>query len=411
MSVNYLQFTLLLIFLIQISYGQLQLDVNANLDIEYTTAGSFSHYYYNEIHRAYTSPTLDLARTDLIFDLKIDEQWKINAHFMMEREGGKRGGIFKKWDSYKIRVPQLNVEWTAKERPLKISAGQIVNPFGNFYANQLYADRTFITTPLSYNYYTNVSKSLGFVQGLFEDQRIRIDGNAEWGNPSLYRLGYKTGIKFHYGAPGKSNITLAIVDGAINRTDQSEFPRQIGVVMRMSIQPSYFSQIGFSSSYGSFLEENVYTELLDNISSYRQLALGLDYELGFGHFEFIGEFQTFFYNVPEWTLESSVETPRLLSESVNLNHFGLHSHLKYEPPFFSGSFFAYRIEALLFGASSGVNNSDNTWDNNVFRHSLAFGYKLNEFMIFKTTISTQSIKDREYSDQMQLLRMMLSFQW
>lgn len=388
--------------------AQVTASFNGNLDMELTTGGQLSHYYYNELNRSNRDLTFDLARGDAIAQVDFNDNWQLNAHVMLERILGQRAGIFNKWDLFVFRVPQLNIKWQASEKPLDFTVGQFISPFGSFFSNQLYADRTFITVPLTYGYFTNVSARLGYVSGLQEETNVNVNDANQWGNPSMYRLGYKTGFKAHYGLPGKTNFYFAVVDGALNRIGQSGFFDQFAVVAKVSVQPNYFSKFGLSLSHGTFIESNMYTEnLSSDLNSYRQTGIALDFEVGKAFWEFGGELNAFAYNVPEWGIDS-LGTLVFLRDNQNLSNFGLHTYLKYEPPFWSGGFIAYQFEGLLFG---GAPTGAGDWDNNVNRHTLALGYKVTEYLLLKSTFSTQSTANRDWANEMRLFRLMASFHW
>ncbi len=392
-----------------LGWGQVQFSWNANMDTELTRAGDLSHYYYNEIHRNYTGWQLDLARVDLQATLHLSTNWKVRMHLLMERDLGQRAGWFQELDQYALRWPQLNVQWAPSGTRFRLTAGQFITPFGSVYADPLYADRTFINFPLAYDYYTNISNRIGYVPGLHEDQPLQIDGRPEWGNPTLYRLGYSAGLRADVEVGDQGVWSIALINGAPNRDPDGLDWKQWGVVSRINIQPAYFVKLGISASYGTYLEETAFTDMLEPArASYWQMLWALDYQLSFGYWQWSGEVVGAHYRAPLYSTGSENGRPAgYVDDSASLFELGTHSDLRYEPPFLSGGFIAYRWSYLYFGPAAGIDN----WDNPVTRHALALGYKINHFTVVKLQLSTQQTQGRPWDNRQRTLRLMASFYW
>ncbi len=391
-------------------FSQVRFQWNAYLDLELSRAGSLSHYYYNEIHRQHTQWRFDLSQLNLLGTLHIGEQWEIGAQVLAERRFGQRAGLFTRWDLYRVVIPQLYLQWSSSSGNVSVALGRFANPFGYFYRNPLFADRNIINSPLAYSYYTNISQRFGYVPGLAEEAEIRnADGNLDWGLPSLYRLGYKTGIRLRVGRPEKTNWTLALVDGAASIDRKLEDPIQLGIFSRLELRPSYFAKIGISLGHGTFLDPPPIDQPLEHRFRYGQSQAGIDFSFGSGFFEWTGEIITSFYQVPLFEPEigfieenGSVKIVRLLSYSG-------YTDLSYEPPFLTGLFLAFRFDFLVFGRFNAPQGLEEQWDNNVYRQVLSIGYKATSFFTTSIDLMTQQVKNRPWNQQQRTFRLMGSF--
>ena len=400
---------LVMVFFPVLVWCQVELEWNTYLDLELTKAGSASHYFFNEIHRNYTDWKLDVSQANVVTKLKFSEHWHLNFHLMWRREIGRKAGLFKELGRYKFRMPQLNLQWLSKDHQNSLALGRFVIPFGLYYQQQLFADRTFVNSPLAYSYYINISNHIGLVEGLGDRTRLVVAGRPRWGAPYMYSLGYRTGLKWEHGQEGATTWTLAVVNGSGNLySEDTVDPLQYGLVGRIIFQPAYFVKFGFSISHATFLNRSEYSVLLGRLRRYRQSLFGAHYKLGKGHFEASGELLLAAYKVPHFLpdedsflrIDGKLER-RLLSYSGYFDW-------KYEPPFLPGCFFAYRLEFLTFGNVEDNTGASAAWDNNVWRHVLAIGYKITEFASLKGSISTQSTATYQWENDQRTLRVMLS---
>jgi len=385
--------------------AQLRVEWNAYLDLELTKAGELSHYYYNEIHRRYTGWAFDLGQVNLLSTVHLGSRWQIQTQLLAEREEGRKAGLFNNLEEYQLRLAQFSLSWRAADAPVSIRAGRFINPFGFFFEKQLYKDRTFINLPLAYSHYTNISRVFGFVEGLFEDERVSLNGAPDWGTSTIYRLGYKTGLQVIWGNAHRLQGALALVDGANTLRDGFTDPLQWGVIGHLKYRPTYFAKLGLSLSHGTFMEAKEANAAIDDLSGFRQTQIGLDYQLGFGYFQASGAFISSIYRAPSYLPERDRFLER--EGQLSVNHFSSFSgylDLKYEPALLPGSFAAYRIELLTFGnAPAGA-----AWDDRVVRHSLALGYKLFPFAELRMALGAQSVDKRDWNQRQRFLRLMLS---
>ena len=385
--------------------AQTSFEWNLFTDVELTKAGDLSHYFYNEIHRSTVDWQVDLAQFNALGKLKFSDRVELNSQIVVYRKMGKRMGLFNELELYQVKFNQLNLRWAAKEKPIALKLGRFLNPFGQFYKNQIPGQRTIIHTPLAYSYTTNISRWFGFVNNLGEGFRPRVDDYADWGLPTLHYLGYSTGLYGIWGKPERTSIELAIVNGAPNLNELSLDPLQMGVIARFGFRPNYFSKFGISLSHGTFMDNVANNGLARPLDQYRQSIIGTDFEIGWSFFELTGEIILTAYKVP--TFDSGENLFRVDDSSLLWSR-SFYLDLKYEMPFLPGSFLAYRIDHLGFGKDPSTFNNDNNWDDRIWRHVIGMQYDLSEWLAIKGGISTQTVKNRSWDQSQRTFRLMLS---
>jgi hypothetical protein len=356
---------------------------NALGDFELSKAGTNSHYYYNEIHQDFKDIRFGITQLNLITQIEFKNQWSLNARFLLERNLGQKLDQFK--------VPQLNIQWLSKKRKVGLTIGNFVNPFGSFNQQQLSIDRDFIGLPLAYSYYVNVSDKIGFMADMGDITKATIDGEVQWGSTNLYYGGYTSGAMFSWNIkPTKVIWKIALVKGASNIQKQFTDPLHFGIISRLKIQPKYFWEQGFSLSHGTFMQNSEVSDQLADLYAYSQTLIGTDFKLGYGFFEFSGEVIASSFKVPFFNNDDrmfELQDERLSSLAAYLD-------VKYELKVLPGSYVAYRIDQLSFSKLSSY--EDQPWDNKILRHSLAFGYHFNQYLLARIAVSTQQVDNKNW---------------
>ena len=152
------------------------------------------------------------------------------------------------------------------------------------------------------------------------------------------------------------------------------------------------------------MQESEVSNLLENLQRFSQTLVGTDFKLGSGFFEISGEVIGALYRVPQFSHDArSFENN---GEAILLNSLSAYTDVKYEPPFLQGSFVAYRLDHLLF--SDLDNASAQHWDNWVRRHSLAFGYRINRFLLARIAASTQHVANKPWDKTQKTVRFVLT---
>jgi hypothetical protein len=395
--------------------AQVTYSFNVLADFEVSKAGEESHYFFNEINRAYTKPRAGISHLNLINHVKLDSSWSFHTRLWMQRDKGigqifysdntKEDELFSIPNKDGFSIPELNIQWLSSTRKFGITVGSFINPFGSFNKKQLSTQRNIIGLPLAYAYHTNISPKIGFAPGMGDPVTIKVEDEPQWGTTQLYYGGYTTGAMMSWNVkPGKVSWKLALVNGAPNANQEKIIPKfhNWGLISRLKIQPTYNWEQGFSVSHGTFMQESKVSGLLDNLRSYSQTMVGTDVKLGSGFFEFSGEVIGAIYRVPEfkYTDTSFVNG----GDPLTLSSLSAYGDLKYELPFLQGSYVAGRLDYLKFSDYLSGN-----WDNQVWRFSFACGYHINQFLLARIAVSIQKVPNRtDWKGNQNTLRFVLT---
>lgn len=387
-----------ILFLPLISTAQINIKINALADIGFSMAGSQSHYYYNGIDKAHTTPRVKLSQFNLFSTVNLNDNWSINTRLLIEQD--KNVGFDK------VSVPQFNVEWLSSKRKISITAGNFNNPFGSNNEDQLSTERDFIGLPLAYSYYVNVSDRIGYLEGLGDINNPMIDGVGQWGSTILYYGGYSTGTLMSWNiVPTKVNWKLALTTASSNAQQRISDPLSFTVVSRLKIQPSYFWEQGFSISHGSYMQRSEVSNQINEIGQFKQTIIGTDYTLGRGFFELSGELIWTKYSTPNFISDTREFVPNQVQD---INSTSSYLDIKYEAPAIPGSFIAYRFDALFFNKTNTIPQQ---WDNDVIRHSIALGYDINQHILVRTMFSTQQVENKQWDKTQRTFQLMLTMHY
>ena len=94
-----------------------------------------------------------------------------------------------------------------------------------------------------------------------------------------------------------------------------------------------------------------------------------------------------------------MQDERLRSLSAYLN-------VKYELKILPGSYVAYRFDQMSFSKLSTYENQP--WDNKVLRHSLAFGYHFNQYLLARVAVSTQQVDNKSWDETQRTFRFVVT---
>jgi hypothetical protein len=395
-------FATLLIGLIinpEFTLAQVMIKYNLLVDAEVSKAGEKSHYYYNEIDQDNIDFRFGLSQLNLLGQVEFDANWSFNVRLLLERNKGQA------LDN--IATPQLHIQWLSNKRKVGITLGQFTNPFGSFNDKQLSTDRNFIGLPLAYSYYTNISPNIGYLVDMGDVNKVPIDGIVQWGSSNLYYGGYTVGGMVSWNIkPGRVNWKLAVVNGASNSLERFSKPLNIGFVSKLKLQPKYYWEQGISVSHGAFMQDSEVSEKLEDLGMFTQTLIGTDFKLGNGFFEISGELIGSFYQVPQFNSETSTFELTTNGDPLKVSSFSGYLDVKYELPKVQGSYVAYRLDYLGFGKLDGAISQH--WDNDVMRHSIAFGYHISRIFLARVTLSTQQVENKPWNKKQGTFRFVLT---
>ena len=379
--------------------AQTRFSFNALADLEVSSAGEKSHYYYNEIDQDHTDLRFGMSQLNLIGKWNPDSNWTFNARLLLERDKGQKFNRF--------TAPQLNVQWLSGNRKFGATLGLFTNPFGSFNERQLSTQRNFIGLPLAYAYYGNISPKIGYLPGMGDITKVMIDGQVQWGGSMLYYGGYTAGLMFSWNIkPAKVNWKIALVNGASNSPERFLKPINWGVISRLKLQPAYFWEQGISLSHGTFMQESEVSAQLESLGTFTQTLIGTDFKFGTGFFEFSGEIIGAFCRVPQFDSETGTFEMESTDDPLSVTSFSAYLDVKYEIPVIQGSYVAYRIDHLGYGKPG--DGSPGHWDNRVLRHSLALGYHINRFLLARVAVSTQHVDSKTWDKTQRTFRFVLT---
>ena len=154
------------------------------------------------------------------------------------------------------------------------------------------------------------------------------------------------------------------------------------------------------------MQKSEVSEQLESLTLYTQTLLGTDFKLGSGFFELSGEVIGAVYKVPLFNSETMLFESKTKNKPVKLRSLSGYLDLKYELKILSGSYLAYRIDHLRFGSIE--NNNSQNWDNSVLRHSIAFGYHINQYILARFSASTQQVENKPWNKTQGVLRIVLT---
>lgn len=390
----------LLVLVLNPEKGFSQLQINGLVDFEITQAGDNSRFITNSVPSKFSDFNLAVTQINAFLFAPITDEFFFESRIQLDT-----------WGSGNLNAPRIalaSLTWDNPDNSYIIKFGRFVSPFGFYPKRQLSTDRVFITAPLGYSYFTNISDTRGYwpQAGQNTDEEYQV---GDVGLPTIYFGGYTTGIGTSWEiTPDKVFLDAAITNGTpITIVERSTAPN-LAATARLQINPSIFWNQGFSASFGNFMQKDdgVQQAVLDdnNFQKFTQLLLGTDTKISFTYFEFIAE-----------AIYSNWNVPRNNSSSFEINNDGSlinyqvsnlsgNIDIKYEPPSFSGGFLAFRAEHLLFlDAENPQTGNSFSWDEDVSRLTGVVGYKISRNILAKASFSEQGDFDgSEYTFRFQI---------
>lgn len=388
--------TIFTTFLLSLLYSACvgQFSFQGNVDFDGTYAQVKSHYYYNEINSERLGWSGGLSEARLYVGY---EQKNTSFHFQqsLSRSLGR--------NAYKYQIEQINVQIAPQNGQISLTLGRFIHPYGGFYNRQFSHKRNFLSAPLQYSHYVNVSDKIGYQSGMGESG-FQLEGSTEWGSSTNYRYGYLNGLNVEWlSSHEKYRIESALGNRAA--FDQIfNTPLSLEWTTRLSMDVSWAFVQGLSLRYSSFRKSSFEDfNLTDGsqLKKYNQFQLGYDFIYGSSFIEVSGELGWSIYKVPNY---SATDGFLLIENEVKnhiLNNLVGYVDFKVEPPFMTGSHLALRSEYLSFGQFAGQ-----SWDNNVWRQSILLGYKINRNVLVRAQYSIQHVSNKTWDQD--FLRMALT---
>ena len=370
-------------------FSQVELQLGGNIDVLMSQGQDNSSYYYNRISRNEKELRLGLFEMNVLGGINFSPSWGLHSHVRIRREDDE--------DFDQVRLSQLYLYWKNEKENWQVTAGRFFTPFGQFYDSPFSQDRKIIDLPLFYSYGTNISDYVGFSGGLFEPERLILNGSRDWGISNAYYEGYTNGVSIWNEI--KEDVLqweIAWVHGAPGVKEPLSSPLYPAVIGRIRYKPTYFWEQGLSASYGGFLQEKDISGSLGKLTQYPQTLIGTDFTLGYTYFEVKGEILWGQYKAPEF--ETGQVSFRRDSNGEILTHslttWSSYVIVSYELPSLPGAYLAYQFDGLFFGSASGTLSTASAWDDNVVRHSFGVGYAITRNLMFRSTYSLMDVANK-----------------
>lgn len=375
-------FTCIILLLPILIFSQGKILLNAWAEAELSHASANSHYYFNEIHENNIGWHTGMNNINALVNAKLNAKFSVNLRAQFSRY---KGEVFNQF-----RLPLANIKYTNEEKNFSLSLGRSITAFGSFSSLQHPKERTFINLPLAYSYFLNISSAFGFNEMMGQSDFL-VNDNVDWGTTLIYYGAYSDGLLLDWNIkPDKVNLKFAITNHASNIFNGKKVKlKNYGFNSRLQLQPTLFWEQGISLSHGSFFQK-MYGEINFENLNLKQTMIGTDFKLGFGFWEISGELLGSLYSVPIFgfpSIEIEEEKKLLGTYSARLN-------VKYELPVLSGLYLAYGFEYLSFSKYDRFNLDEaQKWDEDIYRHQLALGYKITDFLLLRSNYMLQPFRD------------------
>jgi len=368
------------------SYGQVE--ISGSVDVAVKMGGEESGYFVNGIHTDFTHFHTRVEEFNLDVFAPLSDNFFIEARTQVKNDA-----------QGKLAPPKLvlaNATYSPLDKQYFIQGGKIIMPFGFYPSRQLQIDRTFVDYPMSYSYSIFISRERGWWKGT---RGKYVETQVDYGVQNIFYGGYTTGLMYGW-ENDKSTVRLAMANESITGYDAST-NQTLGGIARFTHSPSAYFTFGLSATHGSFMHstaanDSVFSE--SDLSEFTQTALGGDFQIGFTFFEIIGEATFSNWQVPGLALteQTGGEIDRRYLrdnsgdiEKLSLSNLAANIDLKFEPPFFTGGYFAVRYDQMTFFDADSDELGSFMWDYDNTRITGVIGYKLDRNVLFKLSLSEQ----------------------
>ncbi|KAA3618289.1 MAG: hypothetical protein D8M58_20515 [Calditrichaeota bacterium] len=366
-----------------------QIEINGSIDFEASYGGKKSSFITNEIVEEFRRPHLGINQFNLFMFAGIDENFFFNGRLQ--------------WDTWgtgelnPVKITLAALSWEPEDLPINFTLGRFVSPFGLYPRRQLASENLFVNAPLAYGYFINMSDTRGLWGNAGNEGNY---GTDDVGLTTIYFGGYGTGIMTNWViVPELVDLSVAVTNAAPASQENFTNLQNMAVVGRFGFQPIIYWQHGISFSHGSFLRRESVNINFNRLEKFRQTLIGTDFIIAYAYFEISGEAIYSLWNVPAVDANGFQVTPKGKMQTYDLTNASFYVDLKFEPPFFTGSYVAARFESLMFeeftNPEGSTLNAPNPWDENLIRYSAAFGYKVSRNVLLKFAFSEQIFENKD----------------
>jgi hypothetical protein len=376
-------FNLLSILIMTKSFAQIEW--NGVLDFAASMSGKNSTFVGNGIANEYRLTHLSIDQFNLILYAPVDLEMSVEAGIRIDS-----------WGTGKLNQPSLSfavLNYAPIEKRSSWSIGRFVTPFGNFHQRQFAFNRSFVTSPLAYSYFVNLSDKRGIWPEAGDNGAYGVD---DVGTTALGLEGLSTGIlyinKTEYQG---SNVQFAITNSTPSSIEK--WTNQFGLAFtgRFGWWQTEKWEQGISITWGSYMsKDESISPNLPNTEKYKQTALGTDWNYQSGLITINGEIIWSRWSAPRFDnltggFAFDLDNPDQVKTVIPSLVTG-YIDIIYNFIFIDNLYFAARAETMKFSKLNDPLKANlSGWDRDISRFSFGFGKPINEAVHFKFSYCNQ----------------------
>lgn len=257
-----------------------QIRFNGALDLEAAAGGPDIRFVTSELPLSRQAPHLSIYELNLVAFAPVDEWFSVETQLRVDS-----------WGDGALHAPQVGIavfNWTPDGRGFTLSAGRFTTPVGNKSELLFPVQRKFITKPLAYGYFLNLSDTKGYWAAAGDGGSW---GSGDIGVTALGYEGLSSGFRWDWASDsGRWEQTLAVTNAAPSTNHDRPNMKSYALLGRSVYNMGEYSSIGLSWAWGSWMsQEDLLPDKLTNTTKYRQLLFGTELCLRFGQLELSGE--------------------------------------------------------------------------------------------------------------------------
>lgn len=348
-----------------------QVEWSGIADVGFSMGGPDSKFISNGISNRY--PNFSLMNLNLFLGSQISEDFSFSGKFLYAPAQYGYG-------SYP-RLVFASVNYDPAGESFGFSAGRVLTPFGLYAKRQHSTENISFLPPLVYGYFINISSLRGYWPISGENGSY---GSDDVGLNSVFQGGYQMGLKGYYTYEDLADVELMISNTPVSAGNEVKNSGSISVSGRIGYKPVMWANLGFSGSYGSFMERTAENSVIGNIQKYKQLTLGTDASFAYSYFELSGEYIYSSWTAPKFAKGAFVNNLGAYP-TFNLFNHGAYADLKIDIPQIPGLFIAGRFDRIWFDKVQNV-----VWDLDHDRFTGVIGYTWQKGILLKLVGFTQT---------------------
>ncbi len=381
------------------------MSLNGSFDLVAGGGGRDARFVTTEMPNTFYHGHFVLQEFHLVAFVPVEEFFSVEADLRTDS-----------WGDGRLHAPKLgfaSFNYTPDPGLFRLSLGRIITPFGLEHEKIYPFQRTFLTKPLAYSWFLNLSETRGFWPAAGDSGSYPGD---DVGVTTLGYQGLSTGIRADWVlTPGAWDFTLALTDAtpSAEREWTTQFSYAATAILAWHLSDRVTHR--FSAAWGSWMNQDPALEpLLGNPAKYRQTLVGLDARYTLKPIEIVWEAIGSKWSAPRYADTAFVPVgpggttpagtvPALITGWVDVKWTVSEAHQGYV----AGRWDMLRPLKMNDPGKKGE-GSPTTWDTGVNRWSFAFGWSLSSHIHTKLSYSNQTRDDEIGQTHDWTLRALLS---